>query len=56
MKNKRQLFGNLVFAVVVMIAAAAVRADDARDSSPQKEQEQLAVLRSDAPPADKAIA
>ena len=41
--------------VLVMVATSA-RAADAIGVSPEKEQEQLAILRSDAPSADKAIA
>ncbi len=42
-------------AALVMIATSA-HAADAIKASPEKEQEQLAILRSDAPSADKAIA
>ena len=43
-------------AALVVMAATSARAADAIGASPEKEQEQLAILRSDAPSADKAIA
>lgn len=48
-----------VFAVAVLglaITAASARAADGYKISPEKEKEQLAILRSDAPPGEKAIA
>lgn len=56
MHTKRQIIGAPLVAVVVVIAAASMRADETRNASPEKEQAQLAVLRSDASPAEKAIA
>ncbi|MEK6261074.1 MAG: HEAT repeat domain-containing protein [Planctomycetota bacterium] len=43
-------------AALVVMSATSARAADAIGASPEKEQEQLAILRSDAPSADKAIA
>ena len=45
-----------VFLAALFIIATSARAADAIKASPEKEQEQLAILRSDAPSADKAIA
>jgi HEAT repeat protein len=42
-------------AAVIITAATFARAADAIKASPEKEKELLAVLRSDAPPAEKAI-
>ncbi len=41
---------------LIVMASASARAADPIVTSPEKEQEQLAILRSDAPSADKAIA
>ena len=43
-------------AALVVMSATSARAADAIGASPEKEQEQLAILRSDSPSADKAIA
>lgn len=53
--NRQMTRGLILFAVVVGIATTSLRADDAAKASSEKEQELLAVLRSDAPPAEKAI-
>jgi hypothetical protein len=46
----------VVFAALfAALAAASARADDAAKASSEKEKELLAILRSDAPAADKAI-
>ena len=45
----------VLLAALLVMAAASARAADAPSASPEKEQELLAVLRSDAPPAEKAI-
>ena len=52
-----QRFSRFVFvASLVFAAATSVRAADVFKISPEKEKEQIAILRSDAPPQDKAIA
>jgi HEAT repeat protein len=43
-------------AAFMALAVAAARADDSKNPSPDKERELLAVLRSDAPKAEKALA
>lgn len=43
-------------AAFVALAVASARADDSKNPSPDKERELLAVLRSDAPKAEKALA
>jgi HEAT repeat protein len=43
-------------AALIVIAAASARAADGPNTSPEIEKEQLAILHSDAPAADKAIA
>jgi HEAT repeat protein len=53
--NRQITRGFILFAVVVGVATTSLRADDAAKASSEKEQELLAVLRSDAPPAEKAI-
>lgn len=57
MHTIRRVFVPVAFvaAFVVMVAASA-RAAEGPTASPEKERELIAVLRSDAPPADKAIA
>ncbi len=45
----------IFFAALIIAAATSARADD-RNASPEKEKELLALLRSDAPAAEKAIA
>ncbi len=52
-----QRFARFVFVATLMLAAAAsARAADGFKISPEKEKELIAILRSDAPPQDKAIA
>ena len=52
-----QRFSRFVFVASLVFAAAnSVRAADGFKISPEKEKEQIAILRSDAPPQDKAIA
>lgn len=46
----------IFFAALIVMAAASARAADGPISSPEKEKELLAVLRSEAPAAEKAIA
>ena len=46
----------VVCLAALVMAATSARAADAIGTSPETEQEQLAILRSDAPSADKAIA
>ena len=46
----------IVCLAALVMAATSARAADAIGASPEREQEQLAILRSDAPAADKAIA
>ncbi|MDB5337653.1 MAG: hypothetical protein JWN70_3272 [Planctomycetaceae bacterium] len=45
-----------LLAAVLVLTATSVRAAEDKNSSPQKETELLAILRSEAPDADKAIA
>jgi len=56
--NRPQVFLRLISILVLTIAATlpAVHAFDGPEASPEKEQELLTILRSDAPSADKAIA
>ena len=52
-----QRFARTVFVAVLMFAAVtSAKAADGFKASPEKEKELIAVLRSDAPPQDKAIA
>ena len=52
-----QRFARSVFvATLMLLAATSARAADGFKVSPEKEKELIAVLRSDAPPQDKAIA
>ena len=56
--NKTQQFTRSAVLLITLIAVAApsARAFDGPDTSPEKEKELLAVLRSDAPASEKAIA
>ncbi|HLQ44523.1 MAG TPA: HEAT repeat domain-containing protein [Planctomycetaceae bacterium] len=57
MNKPRQFTSTIVYlAALIVTAATSARAADAFKASPEKEKELLAVLRSDAPAADKAIA
>ncbi len=47
---------SVFFAALMMAAVTSARAADGIKVSPEKEKEQIAILRSDAPPQDKAIA
>ncbi len=50
-------FARSVFvAALMLVAVTSARAADGFKASPEKEKEQIAILRSDAPPQDKAIA
>jgi HEAT repeat protein len=49
-------FTNISRVVAILIAAVSTQVASAQEASPEKEAEFLAVLRSDAPGADKAIA
>ncbi|MDA1053115.1 MAG: PBS lyase [Planctomycetota bacterium] len=56
MYTNRKLTRSLVFlAAIIVMAAASARAADDQNSSPEREKELIAVLRSDAPAAEKAI-
>lgn len=46
----------IFFTALIAVASSSARAVDTQDTSPDKENELLAVLRSDAPGAEKAIA
>ncbi len=57
MSINRRITRPVVFvAVIIVSAAVSVWAADGSNTSPEKEKEQLAILRSDAPPAEKALA
>jgi HEAT repeat protein len=45
-----------LFVTLILVATASARAFDGPDTSPEKEKELMAVLRSDAPASEKAIA
>ena len=47
---------SLILAALIVFSTASARGADGPNTSPEKEKESLAVLRSDAPAADKAIA
>ena len=51
-----QRFARTVSVVVLLLAAVTSTRADGIKVSPEKEKEQIAILRSDAPPQDKAIA
>ena len=56
MHTNRQFTRSVVFLVALTVmAAVSARAGDGPNTSPEKEKELLAVLRSDAPAAEKAI-
>ena len=46
----------VVLSALIVVAAASARAADGFTASPEKEKELLAILRSEAPSAEKAIA
>ncbi|MCP4783776.1 MAG: PBS lyase [Fuerstiella sp.] len=56
--NKTRQFTRsaLLLVTLIVVATATARAFDGPDTSPEKEKELLAVLRSDAPASEKAIA
>ena len=57
-RSNTRLVARLVvfcFAALFVMAASSLRAEDGSNTSPDQEKELLAVLRSDAPPAEKAI-
>ena len=56
MQHLRQPFGSVaLLATCLLLNAVSAQADD-RNASPEKERELIALLRSDAPPSEKAIA
>ena len=52
----RKFVCSVFVAALMLVVATSVRAEDGFKASPEKEKELIAVLRSDAPPQDKAIA
>ena len=52
----RKFACSVFVAALMLVVATSVRAEDGFKASPEKEKELIAVLRSDAPPQDKAIA
>lgn len=54
--NRQYPLSVVLFVASLVIAAAPVAAADGPNTSPEREQELLAVLRSDAPASDKALA
>lgn len=52
----RKFVCSVFVAALMLVVATSVRAADGFKASPEKEKELIAVLRSDAPPQDKAIA
>jgi HEAT repeat protein len=56
MHSSRPSATSVVFLPALLVMAAATARGDGPAASPEKERELIAILRSDAPPADKAIA
>ena len=56
MHHVRRFLGSILLLAACVATAASLRAADDRNASPEKERELIALLRSEAPAAEKAIA